>query len=347
VNLAFNGNGHQTIGVAKQLVQIEAAAFVIDCEWNMKAAEISSNAAPLVRYLRANGSAALAPIVLVEGTRDGTAWLLPGMAAQQAAKQAALRAAYNTLMAEGVQNLYYVNMSDLSDPVLDGTVCGVHSADYGTYNIAKFYAQFLPSILQDRPTAMKVDDIEAAAVEAACPNRCSLNGRCAEREDTRSSGGACVFPFRDCHCQCLPGWTGAQCSFLKQGMSTRAWPSLPKDQDASCYAASWGAGLVPPVVGVSDKWDLFVDSICLRNPHNSSEKLGCSHTRNSQIVHATSSSAEGPYTFSDVAVPPSVNNPAAVYHAQEKLYLLVSIMLLMLLLLPPPPPPPHCCCSCC
>jgi hypothetical protein len=32
VNLAFNGNGHQTIGVAKQLVQIDAAAFVIDCE---------------------------------------------------------------------------------------------------------------------------------------------------------------------------------------------------------------------------------------------------------------------------------------------------------------------------
>ena len=90
---------------------------------------------------------------------------------------------------------------------------------------------------------------------------------------------------------------------------------------------------MPPVAGVSDKWDLFVDSLCLRNPHNSSEKLGCSHTRNSQIVHATSSSAEGPYAFSDVAVPPSVNNPAAVYHAQEKLYLLVSTMLLLLLLL--------------
>jgi len=84
--------------------------------------------------------------VLVEGTRDGTGWILPGMAAQQAAKQAALRAAYNTLMAEGVKNVYYVSMSNLSDAILDGTVCSVHSADYGTYNIARFYANWLPSI---------------------------------------------------------------------------------------------------------------------------------------------------------------------------------------------------------
>jgi hypothetical protein len=79
INLAFNGNGHQTIGVARQLVKIHAAAFVIDCEWNMQAAEIAANAAPLVRYLRANGTAPNAPILLVEGTRDGTGWIKPGL----------------------------------------------------------------------------------------------------------------------------------------------------------------------------------------------------------------------------------------------------------------------------
>ena len=113
----------------------------------MQAEEIAANAVPFVRYLRANGTAPNAPVVLVEGTRDGTGWILPSMFAQQAAKQVALRQAYNTLRGEGVENLFYVNMSNLSDPVLDGTVCGVHSADYGTYNVAKFYAQWLPSIL--------------------------------------------------------------------------------------------------------------------------------------------------------------------------------------------------------
>jgi hypothetical protein len=65
------------------------------------------------------------------------------MAAQQAAKQAALRGAYNTLLAEGVQNLHYVHMANLSDPVLDGTVCGVHSGDYGE----RFHKQNNPVII--------------------------------------------------------------------------------------------------------------------------------------------------------------------------------------------------------
>jgi hypothetical protein len=110
--------------------------------------------------------------VLVEGTRDGTGWILPGMAAQQAAKQAALRAAYNTLMAEGVKNVHYVSMANLSDVIEDGTVCSVHSADYGTYNIARFYANWLPSIIESARTPLesvrlKSDDTVAVGCEAA------------------------------------------------------------------------------------------------------------------------------------------------------------------------------------
>ena len=55
-------------------------------QWNMQTAEIATNAAPLVRYLRANGTSPNAPVVLVEGTRDGTGWIMPGMAAQQGAR---------------------------------------------------------------------------------------------------------------------------------------------------------------------------------------------------------------------------------------------------------------------
>jgi hypothetical protein len=87
-------------------------------------------------------------------------------------------------------------------------------------------------------------------------------------------------------------------------------------------AASWGAGLVGPVAGVSDKWHLWVDSLCLTDPTNTSNQLHCSHTHNAQIVHAVSDAATGPFVFADVAVAPSANNPAAVYHPQSKLYLL-------------------------
>jgi hypothetical protein len=40
------------------------------------------------------------------------------------------------------------------------------------------------------------------------------------------------------------------------------------------------------------------------------------------IVHATADKPTGPYQFADIAVEPSANNPAAVYHKHSGLYLL-------------------------
>ena len=91
---------------------------------------------------------------------------------------------------------------------------------------------------------------------------CSLNGFCLQ--------GACV---------CDRGWQGPTCAGLAQGLSYRVWPPQgTAGQDQTCLAASWGAGLVPPVPGVSKKWDLFVDSICV-GPF----PLQCSHTDLAQV----------------------------------------------------------------
>lgn len=141
---------------------------------------------------------------------------------------------------------------------------------------------------------------------SGCPNHCSLNGHC-------SATGTC---------NCLPGWTGPQCAQLKQGRSHRIWPSPTAEQSPSAVAASWGAGLVGPVPNGSQQWHLWVDTLCLTNPHNASDELHCSHTNNAMIVHATADQPTGPYEFADIAVEPSANNPAAVYHAQSGLYLL-------------------------
>jgi hypothetical protein len=145
----------------------------------------------------------------------------------------------------------------------------------------------------------------AAAAAASCtgPSSCSLNGDCA------ADGQSCV---------CDAGWTGELCSALKQGQSTRVWPPAgTAGQDPAHLSASWGAGLVPPVKGVSEKWHLYVDSICI-----GPAPLMCSHTHMAQLVHATAAAADGPYEFADVAVLPSANNPAAVYDPVSKLYLL-------------------------
>lgn len=156
------------------------------------------------------------------------------------------------------------------------------------------------------------------------PSLCSLNG-CWSNTTGR--------------CECLQGWKGEQCATLNQGKSASIWPpGGTARQDPTRVAASWGAGLVGPVAGVSDKWHLWVDTLCLTDPTNSSHKLRCSHTHNAQIVHAVSEAATGPFEFADVAVQPSVNNPAAVYHPQSKLYLLYYVDMAYEGVMTPPTP---------
>ena len=161
----------------------------------------------------------------------------------------------------------------------------------------------LPLLL---PLLAELPAAHAAAPGCATAADCSLCGRC--------QAGRCA---------CLPGWTGPRCASLKQAESYRIWPpGGAAPQARSSVAASWGAGLVPPVPGISRRWHLWVDSLCLTDPTNASAQLGCSHTKNALIVHASAESASGPYVFEDVAVQPSANNPAAVYHPGAKLYLL-------------------------
>ena len=60
------------LGIGMWLETIDAAAFIIDCNWNMKADEISRKTGPIVAQLRA--AHPTIPIVLAEGTPDGTDW---------------------------------------------------------------------------------------------------------------------------------------------------------------------------------------------------------------------------------------------------------------------------------
>lgn len=73
-------------------------------------------------------------------------------------RDAALRAEYAKLLAEGVEGLHYVEAGSLfRDRITPGpegwevnpTVCGVHSSDLGQYEIADFYAGWLPTLLNN------------------------------------------------------------------------------------------------------------------------------------------------------------------------------------------------------
>ena len=53
LNFGFSGSAHMDLGIGLWLRTIDAAAFIIDCNWNMHAAEVGACHAPSL------GSAAL------------------------------------------------------------------------------------------------------------------------------------------------------------------------------------------------------------------------------------------------------------------------------------------------
>lgn len=166
INLAFSGSGIMNMGVTKLIATLDVAMIVIDCSWNMDAALIKTNMAPLVSYLRSNGHATT-PIVMVESTTAGQNWINPNItpgcsaiSCEQAANRAAFQAAYSAILGQtGDKNLYRVsgdalyhhepNGTDLKweSTYEDPTVGGLHPTDLGHTRIAEFYQEFLPPLL--------------------------------------------------------------------------------------------------------------------------------------------------------------------------------------------------------
>lgn len=93
------------------LIQIDAAAYVIDCLPNMGPGYVEAKCIPLVKQIRA--AKPDTPIVLVEDRRNTNDWILPVRQAHHTANHAALKAAFQTLQQEGVKNLSYIPGDEL------------------------------------------------------------------------------------------------------------------------------------------------------------------------------------------------------------------------------------------
>lgn len=125
----------------------------------------------------------------------------------------------------------------------------------------------------------------AAAVTVAPPGawRCSSDASC-------QMNGECL--VGKCHCD--PQWVGVNCSILNAGRSKAAYLGMAEDQ------TTWGGH---PIWDAKTKlWHGYF-----------AEMTGhctlSAWTTNSIIVHATSSSVDGPYKFKDVVQPAWSHNP--------------------------------------
>lgn len=143
INLGFSGAGRMEEGVVATLAELDPAAFVIDCLWNLQGeapGEIEKRVTHLARTLRA--AHPHTPIVFVgqsEIHRDQH----PTRATQ--AQESAIRA----LQKAGLRRLHLIPGKDLIGTDTEGTVDRVHPNDLGMVRHADALAPILKSILAD------------------------------------------------------------------------------------------------------------------------------------------------------------------------------------------------------
>jgi hypothetical protein len=145
LNLGFSGNGKMDAAVGSLLTEIDAAVYVIDCLPNMGPADVAAKCGPLVRQLRE--ARPTTPIVLVEDRRNTNSWILPDRDKHHDANHAALKAAYEQLVKEGVKGLSYIEGDHLYGDDAEGATDASHASDLGFMRQADIFEPILRAAL--------------------------------------------------------------------------------------------------------------------------------------------------------------------------------------------------------
>jgi GDSL-like Lipase/Acylhydrolase family/N-terminus of Esterase_SGNH_hydro-type len=146
VNLGFSGNGRMDTAVGDYLCQVDAAAYVIDCLPNMQPADVSMKCIPLVQQLRS--ARPTTPIILVEDRRFTNEWITPAKRKFHDDNHAALKAAYDQLLADGVKGLYYISGDALYGTDTEGATDASHANDLGFMRQADIFEPVLRAAIQ-------------------------------------------------------------------------------------------------------------------------------------------------------------------------------------------------------
>lgn len=145
INLAFSGNGKMEENVGQFLVELDPAAYVIDCLPNMTVAEVRERTVPMVQQLRKVRPDT--PILLVEDrTHDGQ-WISQKLEAEREERRKALRDGYEQLLKDGQKKLYYLKGDLLTGDDGEGTVDGSHPTDLGAVRYADQLEPVLRKVL--------------------------------------------------------------------------------------------------------------------------------------------------------------------------------------------------------
>ena len=149
INLGFSGNGKMEPEMAGLLAELDPAVYVIDCLPNMVADEIKERVEPLVKKIRA--AHPHTPIVLVEDRTMQDSFLIQGrMEWYHLKDRAELKAAFDRLQKDGVENLHYLPGEHLLGDDGEGTTDGSHPNDLGFMRQAEIFAGVLGPLLKTK-----------------------------------------------------------------------------------------------------------------------------------------------------------------------------------------------------
>lgn len=139
VNLGFSGSAFMEPAIFDMLSEIDARAFIIDPipnSYNL-GDEIVIRACNGVRKLRETSSA---PILLVESSVPMDTLFLGPRCQKYVNGNKRLREAYDKLVSEGIQNLYYLPAEDLHFTE-ESMIEGAHPNDFGNKEYADAYVK--------------------------------------------------------------------------------------------------------------------------------------------------------------------------------------------------------------
>jgi GDSL-like Lipase/Acylhydrolase family/N-terminus of Esterase_SGNH_hydro-type len=144
INLGFSGSGTMEPPVAEPLAEVDAAAYVIDCIWNMNddPKTYMDHVSKLVHTIRKTRPAA--PIIFV-----GQSMIRPD--AHPTKATLGQEAAVRSLQKDGVEGLFVAPGKDLVGDDGEGTVDGVHPNDLGMDRQARALLPIVKKAL-DGPT---------------------------------------------------------------------------------------------------------------------------------------------------------------------------------------------------
>ncbi len=146
INLGFSGNGRMEPEVTALIAELDAFVYVIDCCPNLGGAETAERTKPLVQQLRA--ARPDTPIVLVEDRVYTDAWLIKSKQSRNDGNHAALKHAFDELLAAGTKHLHYIPGSDLLGDDNDGTVDSSHPNDLGFARQAEAFDKVLGPLMK-------------------------------------------------------------------------------------------------------------------------------------------------------------------------------------------------------